>query len=211
MRKIFNILFIFIFLTILTACKRDPVPQIPDECNRVFPAEFIDFIGNRPVYITSLGQSKDIENLVIRLQHYKIGNFSLQFFLDLDTVLDNSVVFLVVGASIKGLGDSGTSIEEEIKRVNELNQIKDQRNLSVITFHIGGVSRRGETSDRLIKEAFLVSDLAIYLEEGNYDGFLCNLGENNTIPYVGCPSTLELDNAILLLYNLKTLDGQEEE
>ena len=204
MKKI-QVFFLIMIMFFLTSCKKPKKPYVPDDCNQIFPVEFVDFIQGRPLYITSLGQSIDIEMLVTRLNFYDVTNYVIEYVLDFEEtqVEDNAVIFLVVGASIKGLGDSDRTIEGEIQRIEELRQYKLSKNLSYVTFHLGGIYRRGETSDSLIKEAFLIADLAIYLEDGNFDGYLCRLGKENNIPYVGCATYRELDNALLSLYNLQ--------
>jgi len=104
----------------LTSSKKTKKPYVPDDCNQIFPVEFVDFIQGRPLYITSLGHSIDIEMLVTRLNFYDITNYVIEYVLDFEEtqVEDNAVIFLVLGLVLKVL-----AIVIELSRV-KCNELK---------------------------------------------------------------------------------------
>lgn len=199
MKKIYFI--ILFLLLVLCGCEvKDPINV--DNCNNVFPDKFNNTIGDRPLYITSLGQSIDIENLMIRLEHYKLTNYYRKNILDTNLIKENSVVFVVAGCSMKGLGDAGTNVDNEIHRAHKLMEVKESKNLTIIVFHLGGNERRGATSDRLIDEAFKISDLVIFLKAGNEDGYLCKLVNEYNLYHVQYANIGQMDTALISLFNI---------
>lgn len=199
MKKIF--LIVLAALAFLSGCVINE-PNDIDKCNSFFPKEFNNIVSNRPLYLTSLGQSIDIENLIVRLEHYKITDYYRENILNLDLIRDNSVIFLVAGCSMKGLGDAGTNVNNEIERAYELMAKKESKNLTIIVFHIGGNERRGATSDRLIEEAFKISDLVIFLEAGNEDGYLCEIVNKYNLHHVIYSNIGQMDSALISLFDI---------
>lgn len=199
MKRLF-LFFLFIVLFLSGCVTKEP--NNFDNCNSIFPSEFNNIIGDRPLYLTSLGQSIDIENLIVRLEHYKITNYYRENILKSDSIRNNSVIFLVAGCSMKGLGDAGTNVDNEIQRAHDLLAQKESKNLTIIVFHIGGNERRGATSDRLIDEAFKISNLVIFLESGNKDGYLCEVVNKYELPHVAYSNIGQMDTALISLFGI---------
>ena len=51
----------------------------------------------------------------------------------------------------------------------------------MISWHLGGMSRRGTTSDRLIELVFAASDINIFVKSGNSDGLLAKISIENEV------------------------------
>lgn len=170
-RSIFVAVALLVALTAFCACN----PQQPAGDNGIpsaytvnteFPEEFSGFLHGKKLYVTSLGQSGDILKIQQYLNGENIdavcGNFLL-----VDEIEENSVLFLVVGCSIKGMAENGVTPDSEIYRAEQYVKTSEQRNVSVIAWHIGGPSRRGYTSDTLIEYVFGRADLDLFTASGN--------------------------------------------
>lgn len=200
MKKV--LILIFFWIIFLAGCNHNN-PQISNNCDHTIPNEYFQDLNNRPIFITSLGQSIDIENFIIRLEHYKISNYTRENILDPGRIENNSIVIIIAGCSTKGLGDAGTDVANEIERARTLNNLKKNKNLLILVFHIGGKDRRGATSDYLIQESFRISDLAFFLSEGNQDNYLCDLAHEFEIPHQQYTTIGQIDSAILTLFNIQ--------
>ncbi|OQB47585.1 MAG: hypothetical protein BWY00_01221 [Firmicutes bacterium ADurb.Bin153] len=79
-----------------------------------------------------------------------------------------SFMAVVVGYSGKGMGAAGVNIDQELARAHEVMKKAQALKLPIIIMHVGGVERRGDSSDRLIKEVFKYANYAIFVSTGNY-------------------------------------------
>jgi len=168
---------IFILIIILigvVGCNKDPI-VIPEEIDYDFPEEFKGILDNKKVYITSLGQSIDIENLLVYVDYLNDFEYIYEEYLEADEVTDGSVVFAVVGCSIKALADAGIGVEDEIERAEGFTSAARENKIILISWHLGGMARRGSTSDKIIEIMFSDSNLDIFVENGNSDYYLSNI------------------------------------
>lgn len=79
-----------------------------------------------------------------------------------------SFMAVLVGYSGKGMGAAGVNLEEELARATALLKKAQALKIPIIAMHIGGFERRGENSDKLIKEVLKYANFAIFVASGNY-------------------------------------------
>jgi len=178
----FNIIILgcFVILFSLSSCKpSEPIEHIDFS---QFPESFNGFLIDKDIYITSIGQAIDIEDFLIDVQYLNLFSYHHHNLLKASEVPDEGVVLIVIGCSIKGLSDAGITVEEETSRIKSF--IKDAKagRISVINWHIGGMARRGSTSDSLIEVAFSGANLNIFVKNGDTDHFLSRIASTNQIP-----------------------------
>lgn len=100
---------------------------------------------------------------------------------------EGSVVFVVVGASTKGLGGAGTNINDETARANAFAAAAKEGKLTIISLHLGRQARRGDLSDGIISIVEKASAVMLISDDGkgaggNYDGYMGNIAKENNIP-----------------------------
>lgn len=169
--------------------KTDVVSADPDtyEPNTVLPAEFGGYLAGKKLYLTSLGQSGDISRLALQLDGENI-EYTRDNVLFASNVESGSVVFVVVGCSIKGMAESGLTPDTEIARAQKFFERSKNGEIQIVAWHIGGPTRRGYTSDTLIEYVFTRAQLDLFTANGNIingDGNLdlSNWAREGSVPY----------------------------
>ncbi|MGI6781641.1 MAG: DUF6305 family protein [Acholeplasmataceae bacterium] len=180
--KLINVILLIVASLFFSSCKNSVVNEPID--TSVFPDAFSGIINNKKVYVTSFGQSIDIEDIIRELDALNVS-YTRNNYLENDDIANDSVVIMVIGCSIKGLQEAGTSVEAESVRAQKIINSKDDKNLILIAFHIGGVERRGRTSDGLISSVMNHTDFNIFYKPGDYDGYLSTISSKNNIPMYG--------------------------
>ena len=163
-----------------------------------------------PVLITSCGQSpgpvrlkaifKKLE-LEYEPKAYDVVEFltakDLKIYKDVGTPFKTLII--AMGASLKGMGAAGISIEDEIDRTSELINEAHQQGMTIIGAHIGGMRRRaqgaavGDNTDELSIDAVAPkSDLLIVIKEGNADGRFTIISQDKGIPMIEVERLLDL-------------------
>jgi hypothetical protein len=150
-----------------------------------------------PVLITSIGQSPG--PVYFRVFMNRLGYDFV--FNSLATVEDMAVghedagsfrsIIIVTGASGKGMGAAGISIEDELARADRLIAQARSLGLKIIGAHIEGMERRaqgaapGDNTDELSIDAVCPNaDMLLVMEEGNEDGRFSNIATDAGIPIV---------------------------
>lgn len=165
-----------------------PIDQAISEAN------LKDIAKGKKLYLTSIGQS-DIDvarNLLSAVglketTQEEAGDFETKDLLAASEVEQGGVVFVVVGASTKGLGGAGTDINKETTRANEFATAASEGKLTIISLHLGKQARRGDLSDGIIEIVEKASAVMLISDDGkgtggNYDGFMGNIAKENNIP-----------------------------
>ncbi|MBC8576422.1 DUF6305 family protein [Yanshouia hominis] len=134
-----------------------------------------------PVLVTSAGQGGDTEAMDRVLQKAGVEH-TLNATASASEVASAKTIFVVVGASMKGLGAAGVSVEQELARAKAALAGASE-DAVIICAHIGGEARRGDTSDPFIELVMPLSDALIAVEGGNADGMLTQLADQEGIPY----------------------------
>jgi hypothetical protein len=135
----------------------------------------------KPILLTSAGQSVDIKLAGVLLQRLKVAFDSKPIATAADLVGYKSLV-VVPGYSSKGLGSAGVSRDDELKRVEGLLAAAAKAKIPVLTLHLGGNARRGVQSDDFNAMVVKASDMAIVVAQGDEDGFFTNLCREEKIP-----------------------------
>lgn len=153
-----------------------------------------------PVLVTSCGQSPGPIMLKVILQ--KVG-VPLDLTLlaapaDLKAKPYKSVI-IVMGASLKGMGAAGISIDDELKRVAALIDEAKKLKITVIGAHIEGMKRRaqgadaGDTTDEQSIDAVAPrSDILLINKDGDSDGRFTTIAKARGIPMITVEKNLDL-------------------
>jgi len=168
-----------------------------------------------PVLLTSCGQSPGPAIIKVVLQ--KIGiPFEL---MPLATAADLQKkkeagqpfgsVIIVMGASLKGMGAAGISIDDEIKRIKALIQEAKKQGLTIIGAHVEGMKRRaqgasaGDTTDEQSIEAVAPeANILLINKEGNADGRFTQIARSKHIPLVEVEKNLDLTTELSKIFGL---------
>ena len=157
----------------------DGAPKTSEENPTFVSGELPKISG--PVLVTSAGQGGDTEAMDRVLQKAGIEH-TLNATASASEVASAKTIFVVVGASMKGLGAAGVSVEQELARAKAALAGASE-DAVIICAHIGGEARRGDTSDPFIEMVMPLSDALIAVEGGNADGKLTQLADQEGIPY----------------------------
>jgi hypothetical protein len=144
-------------------------------------ADVQDVRFQKPILLTSAGQSVDIKLAGVLLKRLKIEFDSKPRAVPADLEGIKTLV-VVPGYSSKGLGSAGVSRDEEMKRVEELLAAAAKSKIPVLAMHLGGNARRGVQSDDFNAAVVKASDLAIVVAQGDEDGFFTELCREAKVP-----------------------------
>lgn len=150
-----------------------------------------------PVLITSIGQSPG--PVYFRVFMNRLGYDFV--FNSLATVEDLAAghgesgpfksIIIVTGASGKGMGAAGISIDDELARAGRLIAQAKSLGITVIGAHIEGMERRaqgaapGDNTDELSIDAVCPNaDMLLIMEDGNEDGRFTAIATDVGIPIV---------------------------
>ncbi|MGN0790064.1 MAG: DUF6305 family protein [Christensenellales bacterium] len=165
----------------------------------VSEAELQNIVGTGKLYATTIGQADlaVVNNLIVKAG-VAAADYTSDNMLTADQVEDGSTVFIVVGASGKGLGGAGTDAAAELVRANAFQAKADK--INIVCVHVGGSNRRGDTSDPTIRVIAGCSKVILVVEEGNSDDLFTGIANDNSIPlYEYSKSAKMLDSFKYLL------------
>ncbi len=176
-------------------------------------AEEIMSKAQLPVLTTSAGQSTDVTTLNIIMEEAEIlydycdtpgldllaegvglggresgEGFHAEVYTDLDTYPKGTpykTIIFAIGASLKGMGASGLTIDSEVARLTSLIDYCKKNNIFIIAIHAGGASKRGPTgsdNEKMIDAVAPFVDYLIVVEDSNKDGRFTKISEENGIP-----------------------------
>ncbi|MDD7245758.1 MAG: DUF6305 family protein [Eubacteriales bacterium] len=175
----------------------DVTPSALDKT--VSEAELQNIVGDGKLYATTIGQADlaVVNNLIVKAG-VAAADYTSNNMLTADQVEDGSTVFIVVGASGKGLGGAGTDAAAELVRANAFQAKADK--INIVCVHVGGANRRGDTSDPTIRVIAGCSKVILVVEEGNSDDLFTGIANDNSIPlYEYSKSAKMLDSFKYLL------------
>jgi uncharacterized protein DUF6305 len=116
-------------------------------------------------------------------------------------------VIIVMGASLKGMGAAGISIEDELDRIAGLIQEIRKQNITLIGAHIEGMKRRSQgasagdnTDEQSIDAVAPNSDMLIIKREGDEDGRFTTISQNGNIPMVVVDKNLDLVDKVKAIF-----------
>ena len=163
-----------------------------------------------PVFTTSAGQSADINTLnivadeaglkydycdvpTVEMVASGVGmdgavsgpGFHVEILTDLSTYpvgTPYKTIVFAIGASSKGMGASGLTLNDEAKRVKGIIDYCKKNNIYIIATHLGGLSARGAVgsdNERMIDAVAPFADYIIVTKDGNKDGRFTEITEKN--------------------------------
>jgi hypothetical protein len=107
--------------------------------------------------------------------------------------------FLAVGASLKGFGEAGITIKDELARTTKLLDEAKSRGIYVVVLHVGGEERRDALSNQLIELSAPRAHRLIIREDSDADGMFAGIAKAGNIPL------LTIDNVINLRQPLQQM------
>jgi len=167
----------------------------------------------QPVLLTSCGQSPGPLKIKVFLAKLKIDHvYDLQASAgDLAAKKKEGKPFksliIVTGASLKGMGASRVSIEDELDRAKKLIAEARKQGIKVVGAHVEGMERRaqgaapGDNSDELSIDAVCPqSDLLLVRKDGDEDKRFTAISTGKKIPQVTFEKNMELSDVLKNLY-----------
>jgi hypothetical protein len=183
-----------------------------------------------PVLTTSAGQSNDVTTVNIVLEEAGIGydycdvpdidmmkagvglgdkesgpGFHVEVSTDLAKFPKGTpygTVIFAIGASLKGMGASGLTIETEEARLKRIIDYCKQNKIFILAVHVGGMALRGapgSDNERMIDAVAPFADYMIVTKESNKDSRFSKIAESKKIPLT------EVDYALDLVEIMKKL------
>jgi len=94
-------------------------------------------------------------------------------------------IIFAIGASLKGMGASGLTVDSEESRLKSLIDTCKKKGIFIIAVHVGGESKRGapgSDNERMIDAVAPFADYLILTKDGNKDGRFTSISEKKKIP-----------------------------
>jgi hypothetical protein len=166
-----------------------------------------------PVLTTSAGQSPDVETVNIVMEEAGLGydycdvptaeiasagvglggresapGFHVEVHTDLAKYPKGTAyktIIFAIGASLKGMGASGLTLDSEEARLKKLIEYCRQNKIFIIAAHIGGESKRGapkSDNERMIDAVAPFADYLIVTKDSNKDGRFSAIAKAKNIP-----------------------------
>jgi hypothetical protein len=182
-----------------------------------------------PILTTSAGQSTDVETLNIVMEEAGLGfdycdvptpgllaagvglagkeSAATGFHVEVHTDLAKypkgtayKTVIFALGASMKGMGASGLTLEGEEARLKQVLEYCQKNKIFTIAVHLGGEARRGAAgsdNERMIDAVAPFVNYIIVTKDSNKDGRFTKIAAAKTIPFT------EIEFALSLVDTLK--------
>ncbi len=166
-----------------------------------------------PVLTTSAGQSADVNTLNVVLDQAKVKydycdvptgelikngvglgdassgeGFHVTIKTDLELYKKGTpykTVMFAIGASLKGMGASGLTVDDEINRIKGVVDYCKENDVFIVAVHAGGDSKRGAAgshNEKMIDAVAPFADYLIVVNDSNKDGRFTKIAEGNNIP-----------------------------
>lgn len=176
-----------------------------------------------PVLTTSAGQSADVETLnviceeagvaydycdVPGVELIKAGvgladkvsgtGFHVEVNTDLSVYPKGTpykTIIFAIGASLKGMGASGLTVDAEVKRLKEIIDHCKQEKIFIIAMHASGTSGRGapgSDNEKMIDAVAPFADYIIVANDSNKDGRFDSIAKDKGIPITKVEYALEI-------------------
>lgn len=186
------------------------------------------FKGELPVITTSAGQSADVNTLNVIMEQAELGydycdvptvdmlkdgvglggresgeGFHVESTTDTETYKAGTpykTIIFAIGASLKGMGASGLTIDDELKRLESLIKYCKENKIKIIAVHAGGESKRGATgsdNEKMIDAVAPHADFIISVEDSNKDGRFTKIAEEKKIPFKQVKYALGIVNLMM--------------
>lgn len=172
-----------------------------------------------PVLITSCGQSPGATMIKVIFMKINFEDPAPAYATNMQAVPEDLIsaqeagapyksLIIVMGASLKGMGAAGISIDDELSRIESLISKAKKQDITIIGAHIEGMKRRaqgaapGDNTDELSIDAVAPkSDILVINKEGNEDRRFSIIAEKNNIPMIVVERNLELMEELEKLFS----------
>lgn len=178
------------------------------------PTESFTQTAEEPVALTSCGQSPGPVRLKIFMKRLKIDYDYNLLITASDLVAAKEAgkpfksLIIVTGASLKGMGAAGVSMDDELARTKGLFEEAKKQGIKVIGAHIEGMARRsqgaasGDSSDeQSIDAVCLNSAFMIVKKEGDKDGRFTTISKGKNIPLILFDMNSEIPDVLSKIFN----------
>lgn len=176
-----------------------------------------------PVLTTSAGQSNDVTTVNIVLEEAGIGfdycdvpdvdllkagvgladkesgpGFHVEVYTDFSKFPKGTpykTVIFAIGASLKGMGASGLTVDTEAARLKRIIDYCRQNKIFIIAVHVGGMALRGapgSDNERMIDAVAPFADYLIVTKESNKDGRFTTIAKAKNTPLTEVDYALDL-------------------
>ncbi len=176
-----------------------------------------------PILTTSAGQSPDVTTInivceeaglmydycdVVNVELINMGvglagdeerpGFHMEVHTDFEKHAKGSpykTVIIAIGATLKGMGASGLTVDDEVARVKKIIDHCKKNDIFIIGAHVGGSSKRGQPggdNERMIDAVAPYVNYLIVTDDGNKDGRFDKIAEEKNIPLTRIEYALEL-------------------
>jgi hypothetical protein len=152
-----------------------------------------------PVLVTSIGQSLDAFQIQLAVRRAGI-KYKYDARADVDQLDDVKTLFLGVGASLKGFGEAGITIKDELARTGQLLEAAKSKGILVVVLHMGGEERRDALTNQLIDLTAPRAKLLITRNDSDADGKFAEIAKTNKIPLVTIDNVLNLRGLLQELF-----------
>lgn len=184
-----------------------------------------------PVLTTSAGQSPDVNTVNIIMEEAGLkydycdvptaemikkgvglgGKKSSQgFHVEIHTDLSKfkngtpyKSIIIAIGASLKGMGASGLTVDDEVKRLKAIIDYCKANKIFIIAVHVGGVSKRGAAggdNERMIDAVAPFADYLVVVTDSNKDGRFTKIATEKKLLLTEIKYALELVDIIKKVY-----------
>jgi hypothetical protein len=152
-----------------------------------------------PVLVTSLGQSLDAFQIQLVVRRMGVA-YQYDPRAEVDKLAEVKTVFLAVGASLKGFGEAGITIKDELARAGQLLDAAKSRGIFIVVLHMGGEERRDALSNQLIELAAPRAHRLIIREDSDADGMFAGIAKAGHIPLATIDNVLNLKQPLQELF-----------
>jgi len=114
-------------------------------------------------------------------------------------------LLLVLGASLKGMGASGLSVETEVDRLKDLIEYAKANKIKIIAVAIGGEIQRGlpgSPIEVIIDTVVPHADVFIVTKDSNGDGKFTKAAQARNVPIVEIDSAFDLLDTFTQVFGL---------
>lgn len=161
-----------------------------------------------PVLLTSCGQSPGPVRLQVFLKKLGIEHEYKPEATTADLAGGKfKSLIIVTGASLKGMGAAGVSIDDELARAKALIAEAQKQKVVVVGSHVEGMDRRakgaapGDNSDEMSIDAVCPqSQLLVVRKDGDEDGRFTTIATKQNIPLVLFEKNVEIADVLKKLY-----------
>ncbi len=177
-------------------------------------AQEADPKAEEPILLTSIGQCGGPLKFKVFLKRLKIQS-ETELHATEDNLIDKKnegtpykTVILVVGASGKGMGAAGVTIDDELKRAKNIIAEARKQGITIIGAHVTGENNRasgaeeGDNTDEMSIDAVCpFSDFMIVKKDGNTDNRFTLISTDKKIPLVEFEKNMDLSGVLKKVFN----------